>query len=76
MDNYEMTAADWDLIDAEGWGWFNGSEIQRDDEVGVFASDSEATEYVLKEAGRDPSGIHARFVRWVLAGQPETKESL
>jgi hypothetical protein len=37
----------------EGWGIFNGGEIQRDDELNVFASDDDAIDFVrrLAEAG-------------------------
>jgi hypothetical protein len=37
----------------EGWGLFNGGEIQRDDELNIFANDIEAIEHVrrLSEAG-------------------------
>jgi hypothetical protein len=34
----------------EGWGLFNGNQIQRDDESGRFRSDAAARAYVAKRA--------------------------
>jgi hypothetical protein len=53
---------------AEGWGVFNGCEIQRDDDRDVFASDDEAIAHVreLADAG---SAFHRAAIR--LHGAPD-----
>jgi hypothetical protein len=52
----------------EGWGVFNGGEIQRDDEMGYFDSDDEAVEHV-KRLAEGGSMLHqvalAQHVAWV-----------
>lgn len=35
---------------AEGWGFFNGGEIQRDDEANLLSSDDEAIDHVRRAA--------------------------
>jgi hypothetical protein len=32
--------------DCPGWGWFNGSEVQRCDQCGVFDTDEDATDHI------------------------------
>lgn len=45
---------------AQGWCIFNDTEIQRDDEAGVFDGDDDAIAYVRRQAKRGrPEAIRA-----------------
>lgn len=50
------------VADAEGWGIFNGGELQRDDEANTFASDDDARAYVERMAAAG-SPVHAAALR-------------
>lgn len=59
------TQADDDITYNEGWGLFNIESdpvIQKDDDLGVFASDDDAIDYVTKWA-RAGSLVHARALQ-------------
>jgi hypothetical protein len=58
--SFETDLGDEDLTEAinvfaqhEGWGIFNGTELQRDDELNIFANDDDALAFVkrLADAG-------------------------
>lgn len=43
------------FAESEGWAIFNGDEIQRDDEMSVFADDDAAIRWVTEMAERGSS---------------------
>lgn len=55
------------VADAEGWGIFNGSDLQRDDEANTFASDDDARAYVERMAAAG-SPVHAAALRKLASG--------
>lgn len=66
-DQQRAASAAADVVaDAEGWGIFNGGEVQRDDEANTFASDDDARAYVERMAAAG-SPVHAAALRRVAA---------
>lgn len=53
------TKADTFTALSEGWMVFNGCEIQRDDETGLFATDDDAIEHVRRLAAE---GSHTHML--------------
>lgn len=63
----EMICSDMTQAEEEGWGVFNGKEIQRIDTAEVFASDDEAVEFVKRRAEEG-----SEFHKAVLAARIKT----
>jgi hypothetical protein len=61
------------LAESEGWGLFNGSEIQRIDEAGVFDSDEDALFFVGYKAAQG-SEYHAHALALTKASVDEARQ--